>query len=83
MIIRLPISSVLPFCQRVLPDIARGQQGGGGGVLSYTCYIAIRPVLVRSSVSVLAIFSSNREWFLRSRLELDMFTEEAIFRHYR
>ena len=55
----------------------------GGGVLSYTCYIAIRPVLVRSGVSVSAILASNSEWFLRSRLELDMFTEEAIFRHYR
>ena len=43
------------------------------------CYIAILAVLIRNRVSVLAILAINREWFLRYSLELDWFSEEAIF----
>ena len=50
-----------------------------GGVLSCMCYIAILAVLIRNRVSVLAILAINREWFLRYSLELDWFSEEAIF----
>ena len=41
--------------------------------------MAILVVLARNRVTVLAILASNREWFLCSSLELDMFSEEITF----
>ena len=78
------IASQMLYCE--IQD-SMAEHVPGGGVLSYMGYIGMygpkeygfSPNLVINRASTLAIFVTNRVWFLHSSLEFSMFLRRSYF----